>query len=303
MRVFVTGATGMIGRRLVAALCERGDKVRALSRSAANARETLGEQVEVVEGDPAAYGNWAAAVNGCDALVNLAGERVVGKRWTDEQKQRMRSSRIDGTDNLVRAVAEAEHRPRVLVSGSAIGYYGFHEDDTLTEASPPGVDFLARLCVDWEQAARNAEEHGVRVVLLRTGVVLDTAGGALAQMLPPFRLFLGGPVGSGRQWLSWIHRDDLVGLILLALDHSDSSGPINGTAPEPQTNRDFSKTLASVLGRPCIFRVPGLALRLRFGEGAELITRGQRVLPTRAQELGYTFRFPALRPALEDLLR
>jgi uncharacterized protein (TIGR01777 family) len=303
MRVFVTGATGLIGRRLVAALHERGDEVRALSRSAAKARETLGGQVEIVEGDPAVYGDWSSAVNGSDAAVNLAGERVVGSKWTEEQKQKMRSSRIDSTDHLVRAIAEAEHRPQVLVSGSAIGYYGFHEDEWLNEQSLPGDDFLARLCVDWEAVARQAAKHGVPVVLLRTGVVLDPEGGALAQMLPAFRMFLGGPVGTGRQWLSWIHRDDLVGLILFALDRSEAQGPINGTAPEPQTNRAFSKTLASVLGRPCIFRVPALALRLRFGEGAELITRGQRVLPARAQELGYRFRFPELRPALEDLLR
>jgi hypothetical protein len=241
----------------------------------------------------------------CDAVVNLAGENVFARRWTDQVKTLLRDSRVKSTENVVQSLANsprtAAGNPKVLVNASAIGYYGPHQDEELTEDSPPGDDTLARVCIDWEQAAQ-AVPSEVRVAVVRIGVVLDKSGGALAQMLTPFRMFVGGPVGSGKQWISWIHHEDLVGILLLALDNPKASGPINGTAPNPVTNQSFTQALGRALHRPSFLPTPAFALQLLLGEVAHLVTTGQRVLPRRALQLGYSFKFPDVDLALKDVL-
>lgn len=292
-RVAVTGAGGLIGARLVAALRDRGDDVLVLSRSPQRvAGEAAGWDPER---EP------APALSGCDAVVHLAGEPI-DQRWTDRAKRRIRASRERGTANLVAGLRAADPRPAVLVSASATGFYGPRRDERLDERAPAGHDFLAGVCVAWEQAARGAEALGVRVVNVRTGVVLDRAGGALARMLPPFRLGVGGPVAGGRQYLSWIALDDLVSLYLAAIDGEDWSGPVNATAPEPVTNREFSRALGRALHRPAVLPVPGAALRALYGEMASIVTTGQRAIPARALELGFGFRHAELDAALRAAL-
>jgi uncharacterized protein (TIGR01777 family) len=306
MRVFVTGGTGLVGRRLVRALRDRGDEAVVLSRRAGHARDLFGDGVAVVEGDPMQAGAWMDTVPDCDAAVNLAGENVFGRRWNAAVKQMLVGSRVQGTrhvaEALVRKPMRSDGRPRVLVNASAIGYYGPHDDEELDENSPPGEDFLARLCVGWEKEAFAVERVGVRCAAVRVGVVLDREGGALAKLLTPFKLFAGGPVGSGRQWMSWIHHEDLTGLVLLALDREDARGPLNGTAPHPVTNRDFSKALGRALHRPSFFPTPGFLLRLGLGEVAGVIVTGQRVLPRRPLALGYSFKYPTVDAALQQIL-
>lgn len=290
MRVAVTGASGLIGTRLGAALRARGDEVTAL---------------KLRDGPPA-----PAAIAGHDAVVHLAGEPVA-QRWSDAARERIRSSRVDGTRGLVAAIAAADPRPRVLVTASGVGYYGAHGDGAhtaegggsgLDEDAPAGDDFLAQVCVATESEARAAEQAGVRVVVLRTGVVLDRSGGALAKMLPAFRLGVGGPVAGGQQYLSWIHLDDLVGMYLAAIDDEAWSGPFNATAPEPVTNAQFSKALGRALHRPAVLPVPAMALRALYGQMAEIVTEGQRAVPRRALEHGYSFMQPDLDEALHDAL-
>jgi uncharacterized protein (TIGR01777 family) len=307
MRVFVTGGTGLVGTRLIPRLRDRGDHVVLLSRRAGPARERFGKACTVVEGDPMQPGPWMDAVADCDAVIHLAGENVFARRWSPEFKALLRDSRVKSTENVVQALAKqprtAAGNAKVLVNASAIGYYGPHGDEELTEDSPPGDDFLARLCVEWEQAARGAEQHGVRVAYVRVGVVLAKEGGALAKLLTPFKLGGGGPAGSGRQWMSWIHRDDLVGIFLLALDHDNARGPLNGTAPEPVTNKAFGKALGHALHRPSFMPTPGFALRLMLGEVADVIVNGQRVLPKRPLALGYSFQYPTVEAALAEILK
>lgn len=306
MKVFVTGGTGLIGSKLVRRLRERNDQVVLLTRRPDAARAAAAG-CEVVVGDPTREGPWMDAAAGCDAVVNLAGENLFAKRWTDDFKKLLRDSRVRSTQNVVQALATNPHRPfgapRILVNASAVGVYGPHGDEVLDESSPPGTDFLARTCTDWEQAAGAAEPSGVRVALIRTGVVLDKDGGALAKLLFPFKMGLGGPAGSGRQWMPWIHHADLVGIFLLALDHADARGPINGTAPNPVTNRDFSSALGRALGRPAFLPTPGFGLKLMLGEVADVVLEGQRVLPKKAEQLGYSFRFPTIDAALADVLK
>lgn len=299
-RVTVTGATGLLGTRLVAALQERGAEVTVLSRDPARARARLGE-VEAFAWDLMGEPAPAAALEGRDAVVHLAGEPVA-QRWSSQAKRLIRESRVLGTENLIAGLRAAEARPRALISSSAIGYYGHHGDEPLDEDAPAGTDFLAAVCTDWEQAATHAGELGMRVVRIRTGVVLAADGGALAKMLPPFRLGVGGPVAGGRQYISWIHTEDLIGLMLAALEHEDWSGPLNGTAPEPVSNGDFSRVLGKVLGRPAILPVPGLALRALYGQMADIVTTGARVVPARPLVLGYEFRHPQLEQALRSAL-
>ena len=306
MRAFVTGGTGLVGRRLVKQLRQRGDQAVILSRRAAHARELFGVGVEVVEGDPMRSGDWMDAVGDCDAVIHLAGENVFARRWSADFKKLLHDSRMLSTQHVVEALRRkpmrANGQPKVLVNASAIGFYGPRGDEELSEDSPPGSDFLARLCIEWEQTARAAESAGVRVAMVRVGVVLDKEGGALAKLLTPFKLGAGGPVGSGRQWMSWIHHADLIGLFLLALDNAEAKGPINGTAPNPLTNGDFGKTLGRVLHRPSFVWTPALALRVLIGEAGTLVTTGQRVLPKRALELGYSFQYPTLEAALDQIL-
>jgi uncharacterized protein len=238
-----------------------------------------------------------AALAGHDAVVHLAGEPVA-QRWTGAARERIRNSRVEGTRGLVAAIAAADPRPRVLVTASGVGYYGAHGDERLDEDAAAGDDFLAQVCVATESEARAAEQAGVRVVVLRTGVVLDRAGGALAKMLPAFRLGVGGPVAGGDQYLSWIHLDDLVGMYLAAIDDEAWSGPFNATAPEPVTNAQFSRALGRALHRPAVLPVPAIALRALYGQMAEIVTEGQRAIPRRALEHGYSFTQPDLDEAL-----
>jgi uncharacterized protein len=302
MRLTLTGATGPIGRRLVAALTRRGDDVTVLSRDARRAREALG--VWAHEWDQMAAPAPVAALAGRDAVIHLAGE-TVAQRWTDEARRRIHDSREAGTRHLVaglRALDEAD-RPRALVSASAVGYYGRHGDERLDESTSPGDDFLARVCVAWEREASAAEDLGLRVARVRTGVVLDRSGGALAKMLPFFRLGVGGPVAGGRQYLPWIHVDDLVGIYVAALDRPDWRGPVNATAPNPVTNAEFSKALGRALHRPAVLPIPGFALRALYGEMAVIVTTGQRAVPRKALAHGHEFGHPDLDEALDNALQ
>nr|WP_295376450.1 TIGR01777 family oxidoreductase [Pseudoxanthomonas sp.] len=293
MRILLTGGTGFIGRALCARLLAGGHRLTVWSRRPALARQRL-PGVAVIE-DLAEAGE-------IEAVVNLAGEPLVGRRWNVRQKQLIRDSRLGTTAKLIRWMTPQLRRPHVLVSGSAIGYYGPHDDVLLDESTVPGDDFAATLCRDWEYAAMQAEDLGLRVCRLRTGIVLGADGGALGKMLPPFRWGLGGPMGDGRQWMSWIHREDLVSLIVWLLEQESAGGAYNGTAPEPVRNRDFARRLGRVLHRPALLPVPTPLLRLALGEAAQLMLTGQRVIPMHALVEGFRFRFPELEDALRDLL-
>ncbi len=300
MNVLITGGTGFVGQALYSRLIKRKDAVRVVTRNVVSAVQALGQEVVTVSptADP------KALFAGTQAVVNLAGEPIFGRRWSKAQKEALRSSRVDGTRRLVDAILAlpAEQRPKVLVSGSAIGFYGPHGDEELDESSGPGSGFLATVCRAWEDEARRAEGAGVRVVILRTGVVLGPFGGALAQMLPFFKIGAGGPIGSGRHWFSWIHRDDLVGMIIHALDHAGVTGVMTGTAPGACTNAAFSKALGKALHRPAFLPTPPFALQLLFGESASILTTGQRVTPRRALESGFSFQFPTVDAALGDIV-
>ncbi len=302
MRVTVTGATGLIGSRVVDELLARGDEVTVLTRSPESARDRLAAGVRAVAWDPESEIAPAAALDGCDGVVHLAGENVA-QRWTKAAKQRILASRERGTRNLVAGIAAASPRPGVLVSSSAVGYYGPHGDELLDEETPPGDDFLAEVVKVWEREADAVTRLGVRLVKLRTGVVLDSSGGALAKMLPFFKAGIGGPVAGGRQYMPWLHVDDVAGMILRALDDEAWTGPVNAATPDPVTNAALSKALGRALGRPALAPVPALAVQLLYGEMAEMVTKGQRVIPRRALELGYEFRHPDLDEALHDTLR
>jgi hypothetical protein len=302
-RVVIAGATGVIGRAVVEALRGRGDEVLALSRDPRRAEETLGTGVEVARWpEPKRTPPPPDALSGAHAVVNLLGEPIA-QRWTDSVKREIRDSRVLGTRSLVeglRALGD-DARPRTLVSQSATGFYGATGDEALEEDAGPGTDFLARVVVGWEREA-SAAESLARVVLTRTGVVLSPHGGALAAMLPPFRLGAGGPVAGGRQYVSWIHIDDVVGGLLRCLDEGSLAGPVNITSPNPVTNGELSGTLGRVLHRPAVLPVPALVLRVRYGEMAQVVTTGQRVLPARLKRAGHEFRYPALEPALRAVL-
>lgn len=308
MKVVVAGGTGFIGAPLCRELAGAGHEVVALSRNVPAAQKTLGAGVKVMRWDPGAGEIPAEALDGADGIVNLAGESIASGRWTRERKERILASRIQATRSLVEAAGRArengrQERPRVLVNASAIGFYGPHGDEELREDALAGQDFLARVCLAWEAEAKKAEVLGLRVVTVRIGVVLGEGGGALARMVTPFKLFAGGPMGTGRQWFSWVHRDDVVGIIRFALEHENVRGPVNATGPEPLTMRDFSGTLGRVLGRPSWLPVPGFLLRVALGEMSEMLLNGQRVLPAKAIEAGYRFRFTTAEEALRRVLR
>jgi uncharacterized protein len=300
MKWLVTGATGFVGTAVVRKLRERKDSFRVVTRDVASAAAALGQDLDAVALDAAP----TALLSGVDAIVNLMGEPIFGRRWSKEQRRRIRASRVDGTRRLVEACAALPEgsRPKVLVSGSAVGFYGDRKDQEVDETTGPGVGFLADVCREWEEAALGAEKLGVRVVLVRTGVVLGPFGGALAQMLPIFKLGLGGRIGDGRQWMPWIHRDDLAGVFLHAADKVDLRGALNGTAPTPVRNADFTTALGAALKRPTVFPVPAFALRVLFGESAEILTTGQKVLPRRTLESGFTFKYQDVASALKDVV-
>jgi uncharacterized protein (TIGR01777 family) len=302
MKTIVTGATGFIGVPLCRALRDAGHEVVALSRRAAEARSRLGDGVEVAEWDGRSPGAWEEAVSGAGGVINLAGEPVAAKAWTPAQKEKLRASRVDATAALVRAMERASSRPTVLVNASGTGYYGSRGEETLTEESTPGDDFLAGVTREWEETAGTAEPLVVRVVRLRFGVVLGEGGGALAKMAPPFRMFVGGPLGDGRQWFPWIHRDDVIGLVLWSLTNEAVRGAVNATAPQPVTMAEFARALGKALGRPSWAPVPAIALRCLMGEMADVVLASQRVLPTVAERLGYRFRHTDPEAALRSIL-
>lgn len=299
-RVTLTGATGLIGPQLLQALRASGAEVTILTRDPESAREKLGD-VEAIAWDLMGEPAPVAALAGRDAVVHLAGEPVA-QRWSPKVKRAIEESRVQGTRNLIEGLRGANPRPATLISSSAIGYYGPHGEEPLDEEAPAGNDFLAQVCLEWEAEAAKATELGLRVVQVRTGVVLDSSGGALAKMLPPFRLGVGGPVAGGRQYISWIHTADLVGMMVAAISDQRWVGPVNGTAPEPLHNRDFSRVLGRVLKRPALLPVPAVALQLLYGEMAEIVTTGARVVPAKPLVLGYEFQHPELEEALRSAL-
>jgi hypothetical protein len=301
MRILVTGGTGFIGRALVSALQRERHAVLVWARSASRARSILGDGVETVAAD-GGLETLSRALDGCDAVVNLAGESIMGGRWTAARREVLRRSRIATTELIVRALAAAQPRPRVLVSGSAIGYYGDRGETPLTEDATAGTGFLAELSQEWEAAAREATTAGARVVLTRIGIVLGRDGGALAPMAIPFRFGVGGRLGTGTQYMSWIHLQDLVSVILAAIEHPSFEGPVNCVAPEAVTNRQFTRSLGRALHRPALMMVPAFALRIALGESATALLASQRVRPAVLESRGFRFRFPSLDLALADIL-
>jgi uncharacterized protein (TIGR01777 family) len=287
MRVVLTGASGLIGTRLAAKLSARGDEVVALGRHSG--------------WDPLAGPAPAALLAGADAVIHLAGENIA-QRWSAAAKERILESRTTGTANLVAGLAQAQPRPRVLVCANAVGYYGDRGDELLSEQSPPGVDWLAGVCADWQEQAMRAGELDMRVCVLRTGVALDRRGGALAKMLPPFQAGIGGPVAGGKQYIAWIHLDDLVALYIAAVEDDRFAGPVNAVAPHAVRNAEFSRALGHALHRPAFAPVPGVAVRLLFGEMAQIVTDSQNIAPRRLEELGFAYAHPALGEALADAL-
>ncbi len=309
-RVFLTGGTGFIGSALVRALGARGDVPVVLTRSPDKARQRLEADTVIVSGDPELGGDWQSELCGANAVVHLAGESVASKRWSARQKQIIRDSRVESTRNLVEALAAcpAEERPAVLVSASGVDYYPFsHElglgdDDAITESDPPGDSFLARVCRAWEQEARGAEAHGTRVVRMRTGLVVGP-GGALDKMTTPFKAFIGGPVGSGAQWMSWIHLDDVVRAYLRAIDDATLTGAVNLVAPQPVRAKRFFNALGTAMQRPSWLPVPAFAVRLALGEFAEHVLHGRRAVPQALLAAGFEFCYPEVAPALENAIQ
>jgi uncharacterized protein (TIGR01777 family) len=298
MKALVTGGTGFIGRRLLARL----DRPVVLSRDPDRARQTLAGFEATIHRWDAQSAPPAEAFAGVDTIIHLAGDPVADRRWDESKRRQIRDSRVLGTRHLVDALAALDARPKVLVSASAVGYYGDRGDETLDEQSVPGSDFLAQVCIDWEKEAMRAETLGLRVAPVRTGVVLGKGGGALAKMLTPFRLGVGGRLGSGRQWMPWVHVDDVAGIFLHAAANESVFGPINATAPLPATNSEFTKALARALHRPAIFPMPAFMLKLIVGEFGEIILASQKVMPRVAERTGYSFKFPEVGPALAAIV-
>ena len=301
MRIVIAGGTGFLGSALAAHLAANSHHVVILTRQPRSV-DPGRPRITFEHWSPDGHsGSWAKALDQADAVVNLAGESIAARRWSTAQKQRIRDSRLLATHSLTAAMREVSRPPRVFISGSAVGYYGDRGNETLTEASAPGTDFLAGVCKDWEAAAGAIADH-TRVVLIRTGIVLDRKGGALPKMLPPFYLFAGGPIGSGRQYMPWIHRDDWVRLVAWSATNESPRGALNVTGPQPITNKEFSTALGQALRRPSVMPAPPFALRIALGEMADaLLLSSQRALPVRATDLGFTFRFSNIDEALADI--
>ncbi len=305
MKVVVTGGTGFVGSRLVEQLEAEGHETIVLTRDAKRARQQFPEavykNVTIVAYDPMTSGDWQASLSGCDAVVNLAGEPISELRWTPERKKMLMDSRVVTTEKLVEAIAKANAKPQVFVSTSAIGFYGTSETATFDESSPAGDDYLAEICKNWEAAATAVKPLGSRLVIIRLGIVLGM-GGAVAKMLTPFKLFAGGPIGTGRQWFSWIHQDDAVALILQALKQESMTGIYNATAPNPEVMSELCAQMGKALARPSWLPVPAIALEALLGEGAMLVLEGQKVLPTRTLETGFKFAYTNVGEALKQVL-
>ena len=305
MKIAITGATGLVGSRLVAQLNQIGHQILVFTRNPSKAEKVFPpsafSNLEIVQYTPQESGDWQQSISGCDAVINLAGEPIA-ERWSPAHKQAIMESRQIGTRKLVEAIAMAEQKPQVLVSGSAVGYYGTSETTTFDETSNPGADFLAQVCQNWEAEAQKVTEYGVRLVILRIGIVLAN-GGALGKMIGPFKMFAGGPIGSGKQWFSWIHRDDLVGLICQAVEDNNMSGVYNATAPNPVRMGTLCQTLGEVMNRPSWLPVPDFVLELLLGDGAIVVLEGQQVLPKQTQQTGFAYQYPELKPALADIVK
>jgi uncharacterized protein (TIGR01777 family) len=297
MKFVITGATGFIGTALCDRLLAQGHALTLLTRS--SPRGINSGMKRWLHWTPGTVRDWDAALDGVDGVINLAGEPIAEKKWSHTQRRRIEKSRIDATHSIVHACAKAQHKPKFLINASAVGYYGPRGDEIVTEESPPGSDFLGSLCQQWEEEARKAEDLGMRVVRLRIGIVLGPGGGALTKMAEPFKFFMGGWLGSGKQWMSWIQREDLIRLVTLLIENPAARGAVNATAPNPVQNKEFSRTLGAVLHRPAWAPVPGFALKLALGEMAQMLLTGQRVMPAAAEKLGFEFKYPQLREALE----
>ena len=304
MKVAITGATGLVGSRLVEKLNAEGHTILVLTRNLEKAQKIFPNSafpnVETVLYTPKESGDWQTAISGCDAVINLAGE-AISERWTPQHKKEILASRQLTTQKVVEAIKQAEVKPQVLISGSAVGYYGTSETETFDETSSSGDDFLAKVCQKWEAEAEKVKEVGVRLVIPRIGIVLAN-GGALGKMVGPFKMFAGGPIGSGRQWFSWIHREDLVNLIIEAIKRPDMQGVFNATAPNPVRMAQFCQTLGEVMNRPSWLPVPDFVLELLLGDGAKVVLEGQQVLPKQTQAIGFQYQYPQLKPAIEEIL-
>lgn len=299
MRLVIAGASGFIGSLLLEYLSKQEHALKLLTREPT--RDSLASKKNWIVWQPGAAGEWEKCVDGVDGIINLTGEPIAAKRWTETQKEKIRSSRIETTRSLVKAIAKAQVKPKFLINASAVGFYGARGDENLSEDSAPGKGYLSGVCVAWEEEAKRAQELGVRVALLRTGIVLGKGRGALAKMVPPFKFFSGGPLGSGRQWMPWIHFEDEIGLILFLTENEKASGAFNATAPNPVTMKDFSKALGNVLHRPSWAPVPAFALALMVGEIADMLISGQRAVPDAALRYGYRFKYPTIEQALRSL--
>jgi uncharacterized protein (TIGR01777 family) len=303
MRIVLAGATGLIGGRIVQKLVEAENEVVVLSRNPTKRIGLIPHPIRFIQWDARTPGDWCGEFDRADAVINLSGESIGGKRWTTPKKNRILSSRVNSTKAIVDAIAASGRKPEVLVNASAVGYYGDTGGEDVLESHPGGSDFLADVCHQWESTARAAERFGVRVVLPRSGVVLDAHAGALKKFLLPFRLFVGGPLGSGNQWFPWIHLEDEVGAILFAVENAALAGPVNVVAPELATMREFCSALGRALKRPSWARVPAFLLKIALGEMSDMVLKGQRTIPQRLLDAGYKFRFPRLDEALLDLLK
>jgi len=301
MNVLIAGATGTIGTALCRKLLDAGHNVTALSRNMESAAEKLPRGVRALEWDTSQEPVWADSCSDTGAVINLAGEPIAGGRWTPQRKERIKNSRVNATRRIVGAINSGRITPGVLVNASAIGYYGSHPDRTFTEDDPPGSGFLPEVCTAWEAEADRLDAPGTRLAVIRIGVVLDTGGGVLKQMLPVFRLGMGGRLGTGRQWMSWIHINDLADIIIHTVN-TPSAGKVNAVSPNPVTNAEFTKSLAKILKRPALFPVPSFVIRLIFGEMGGLLLDSQKVAPAKLTESGFTFTFTEISAALQNLL-
>ena len=307
MKIAVTGATGFVGTRLFERLIDEGHDVKVFTRSVEKAKRVFAapkykQSVEYVAYTPTESGAWQKEMSGCDRAINLAGEPI-SERWTADRKKRILNSRKLGTQKIVEAMVQAEPKPTALISGSAIGYYGTSESAEFFETSEPAEnDFLSQVCQQWEAEANKAKDAGIRVAIIRTGIVLGEGGGAIAKMLTPFKLYAGGPIGSGRQWFSWIHREDLVNIFIKALLDPSMKGVYNGTAPNPLRMKEFCETIGEVLDRPSWLPVPDFAIEALLGDGAVVVLKGQKVLPERTQATGFSFEYDEAKDAIKQIV-
>ncbi|MGB3714867.1 MAG: TIGR01777 family oxidoreductase [Candidatus Promineifilaceae bacterium] len=307
MRIVIAGGTGLIGRALVEDLVGAGHDIVVLSRNSAVQSSTFPEGVQLAQWDASEIGDWSRLVDGSDVVVNFAGENIAGERflpgrWTEAKKRLLKSSRVDAGEVISRSIAEANARPRALIQASAVGYYGPRGDEIVTESTSAGYDYLAKLCAAWEESSEGVEQHGVRRVILRTGLVLSTRGGPLPRLIKQYRLFAGGPFGNGEQYWPWIHLDDVVGAIRFLMEDDSANGPFNVTSPTPVTNRQFSKAFGRVLGRPSFWPIPAFVMKLLVGEVSVVVLKGQRAIPEKLNSLGFYFEFSDLGAALEDVM-